>query len=420
VGKNKTILPVVKSGLCTGCGTCTGICPRNAIRMVIDKSRGIYIPQLDVERCNECGLCFEACPGHSVDFHQLNLDIFGKEPEDVLLGNYLNCYIGHANDENIRFNSASGGMITALLLFALKEGLINGVLVTGMNKDRPLEPEPFVARTKEEIMSAAKSKYCPVPANIALREILDSKDGERFAVVGLSCHIQGIRKSAAVNKKLKDRIAWYFGLLCNHTPTFLATEYLLCLARVKGEDISELHYRGEGWPGKMRIGVKGRDDVLLPFVEYWDKGFGHFFRPGRCLLCPDHGNELADISFGDPWGIEGDDSSGESMAITRSGPGEELLQEAAKEDIELRLIDRARVRGVGLREGIEANLSLSKTLGKRVPYYNRKLPKPVLSAYVKTVSGYLRAYLGTNRFLWPLLPHLPSLGRLLPIRKFIK
>ena len=35
-----------------------------------------------------------------------------------------------------------------------------------MKKDNPLEPEPFIARTREEIIEASKSKYCPVPANI--------------------------------------------------------------------------------------------------------------------------------------------------------------------------------------------------------------------------------------------------------------
>ena len=101
---DKSIDSVIKDGLCTGCGTCVGICPQSAIEMVINKSKGIYIPQLDKERCNECGICFEVCPGHAVDFRQLNWEIFGKQPEDNLLGN-LNCYVGHATDYAIRYNS---------------------------------------------------------------------------------------------------------------------------------------------------------------------------------------------------------------------------------------------------------------------------------------------------------------------------
>jgi coenzyme F420 hydrogenase subunit beta len=310
-------------------------------------------------------------------------------------------------------------LITALLVFALEEGLINGALVTRMRKDRPLEPEPFLARTKAEIISAAKSKYCPVPANIALKEVLESKEGERFAVVGLSCHIQGIRKAEAVNKKLKDRIAWHFGLLCDHTPSFLATQYLLRLAKVKGEEVSELYYRGEGWPGKTKIRLKEGRDVLLPYTDYWGNGFGYFFRPWRCRLCSDRGNELADITFGDPWGIEGDNSAGKSLIIARSEVGEELLERAAKKDIKLWRIDREKVRGAEIREGIGAKLAVSKALGKPLPLYNMSIPKPGILAYIKTMSAYVQVFLGSKRFLWPLLPSLLSLARLL-FRKPLK
>jgi coenzyme F420 hydrogenase subunit beta len=95
--------------------------------MVIDHKKRIYIPKLDKEKCTECGLCFEVCPGHSVDFKQLDQESFGKQPEDVLLGNYLNCcYIGHATDYDIRYNGSSGGLVTALLIFALERGLLTG------------------------------------------------------------------------------------------------------------------------------------------------------------------------------------------------------------------------------------------------------------------------------------------------------
>ena len=115
---NNTIAQVVKDGLCTGCGTCIALCPEEAIKLTRNEKKGIYVPELNEEKCNNCGICYEVCPGHEVDFKQLNLEIFGKEPEDVLIGNYLNCYFGHATDYDIRYNSASGGLVTQLLIFA--------------------------------------------------------------------------------------------------------------------------------------------------------------------------------------------------------------------------------------------------------------------------------------------------------------
>jgi len=35
---DKTISKVVESGLCTGCGTCVGICPEDAIQMGKEES----------------------------------------------------------------------------------------------------------------------------------------------------------------------------------------------------------------------------------------------------------------------------------------------------------------------------------------------------------------------------------------------
>jgi coenzyme F420 hydrogenase subunit beta len=174
VGVEMDIEAVVKNGLCTRCGTCVGMCPKEAIELTLDHKNGTYVPVVNRNKCNACGICYKVCPGHEVDFKRLNMEIFGKEPEEILLGNYTNCYLGYANDHNIRYNSASGGLVTALLIYALEQGLIDGALVTRMKRDSPLEPEPFIARTREEIISARGSKYCPAPANVALREILES------------------------------------------------------------------------------------------------------------------------------------------------------------------------------------------------------------------------------------------------------
>ena len=95
----KTIEEVLNAGLCNGCGTCVGLCPNSAIYM--SKSKEGYVPKLNRNECNQCGICFEVCPGHSVNFRKLNSMIFGKEKQDVLMGNYINCYVGHATDLNI-------------------------------------------------------------------------------------------------------------------------------------------------------------------------------------------------------------------------------------------------------------------------------------------------------------------------------
>jgi len=40
---------------------------------------------------------------------------------NAFIGKYLNCYIGWANNELIRYNASSGGVLTSLLAFALEK-----------------------------------------------------------------------------------------------------------------------------------------------------------------------------------------------------------------------------------------------------------------------------------------------------------
>ncbi|MFC1947589.1 Coenzyme F420 hydrogenase/dehydrogenase, beta subunit C-terminal domain [Chloroflexota bacterium] len=418
MNKNKTIEQVVGDGLCTGCGTCAGICTQNAVKMVIDHKRGIHVPRLDREKCSECGICFKVCPGNSVDFNTLNREIFGREPEDILLGNYLNFYTGYSIDDATRYNSASGGLVTALLIFALEEGIIDGALVTRMSEENPLEPQPFIARTREDIVTAARSKYCPVPANMALKEILQAEEGEKFAVVGLPCHLHGLRKVENLHNNIKQKQVLYFGLFCNHTPSLIATDYILHKVKIKKEEVERIDYRGEGWPGKMKITLRDRE-IYLPLNDYWRSGFGSFFQPERCAVCSDMVAELSDISFGDAWiGEFSQDKIGTSMIISRSEKGEELLNNALyKQVISLEPITRNKViwstrQITKFKKGVPARLSLLRRMGKAVPDYKTTSPKQGVVAYLSSLYCYLRMYLGKRHFLWRFLWYLSCLSHL--------
>lgn len=408
---NNTIAQIVKDELCTGCGTCIALCPEEAIKLTINEKKGIYVPELNEEKCNNCGICHEVCPGHEVDFKQLNLEIFRKEPEDVLIGNYINCYIGHSTDYDIRYNSSSGGLVTALLIFALEEGMIDGALVTRMKRDNPLEPEPFIARTREEIIEASKSKYCPVPASIALKEILESKEGEKFAVVGLPCHIHGIRKAEQINKKLKEKIVLHIGIFCNHAPNFWGTKLLLQKLKVRENEVLKLDYRGEGRPGSMKISKKS-GELLLP--DYWGFVGAYFFYPARCLMCSDGICELADLSFGDAWLPElSDDKIGKSMIISKSEIGEKVLQAMKlKNEIELNKVNAKKViqSQAGMLYFKKKSLNARSELFKVVPKYNiqNNLLEPDVIDRLLVLFPYLNSYASSKSVLRKVLCHIPT------------
>lgn len=375
--------------------------------MVVKKGR--YVPCLDKSRCNRCGLCHEVCPGHGVDFEGLNATLFGDILEDVALGRYLGCYVGHATDRNIRYNSASGGIVSALLAFALEEGLIDGALVTRMRRDDPLKPEPFIARTREEILSAAGSKYCPVPTNTVLREILDSD--ERIAVVGLPCHIQGLRKAEQRIPRLAQQIRLRISLACSVNFSFLGTVRFIESLRIAPQDVAVLQYRGRGWPGSVLIRLTDGTERIVPYPECYRQLGPYSLR--RCTLCSDMLGELSDLTCGDAWipEIMRTDKAGSSFVVSRTSAAEELLEyAAAKEAVELSELDledllASQGHALFKKRKLQARMRLFRWTGRRVPVYHQKLLPPTRADYLHALKLYAVRYAlgGRHRLLGRLL-----------------
>ena len=124
-----TIQSVNDTGLCHGCGTCLSICPSSAITTNVHTKKGIYVFNVDKLACTSCGLCYQVCPGHHVDFNELNNEIFGKIPDDIFIGNVLKSYEGYATNNDLRYRATSGGVTSALLHFALENGIVDGIIV---------------------------------------------------------------------------------------------------------------------------------------------------------------------------------------------------------------------------------------------------------------------------------------------------
>lgn len=409
-GRQNSVESIVASGLCVGCGTCVGVCPNSALRIAKDTQGNGYIAKLIAEKCTDCSLCLNICPSHAVDFRLLNTAPFHTESQDVLLGNYGACYIGYAIDSTIRYQSASGGLVTALLLFALENGLIDGAIVTRMNETSPLEPQVFVARSRDDIISASKSKYCPVPTNIALKDII-LKDG-KFAIVGLPCHMRGIRRYEMFHPGLQSKIALHLGLFCSNTPGFLATEYLLHQISCKSSNILNIEYRGNGWPGSMRIKLSPRLSLSLP--SYWNTGFGQYFSSIGCMLCSDQTNELADISFGDAWlpEIMREDRIGTSIVVSRNKIGQYYLEKAVLgKVITLHKIDRRKL--LESQGGIwsfkktnqKTRYMLLRVFDEKVEMhqYHSSLPRLRSIDYIRITFRLLGRRIASKRSLWRFL-----------------
>jgi coenzyme F420 hydrogenase subunit beta len=324
------------------------------------------------------------------------------------MGAYISCYTGHAVDFSVRYNAASGGGVTAVLKYGLDHGIVSGTVVTKMHEKYPLLPAPFVARTGDGLAVAQGSKYCPVPVGIALKEILN-QDG-RYAVVGLPCHIHGLRKAELVNRKLRDRVVLHLSLFCGRCINLLGTEFLLKEFQIPLQNVTQIKYRGEGWPGFLTVEYGPRARRLIPYTEYGAKfTFSNGFCPTRCMLCPDGTGELADLSFGDAWLPEfrETDSIGRSLVIARTQNGEKLLRAAVDKGYFRASpipMSRAEMSQSSLlqwhKQWLKARYGMLQSCGISVPAYDFMPSASGFDGYLDALKLLMLSRLAARRSMW--------------------
>ena len=184
-------------------------------------------------------------------------------------------------------------------------------------------------------MFSQQSKYIPIPLLTALSIVKKRK--ERFALVGLSCHIHGLHNVLDTKTSLKKQFTFSIGLVCDRVMVNAGMDYLIQKAEVEKKDVTEFYFRDKkphGYPGHIHIKTAKQSYFFPPQERMSIKDY---FTPARCRICFDKMNIGADITIGDPHGIEGVDRlEGESLVISRTQKGEEILQSINK-DVDLRL-----------------------------------------------------------------------------------
>lgn len=298
MARRENIEFVVKEFLCTSCGVCSGVCHSGAITLKLD-DYGIYTPVVDEVLCDNCGICVKVCPGHGFDYPRHYRNIHGELPEHQALGACIDAYAGYVNDQAVLQRAQSGGFVSGLLLYCLDQGIIDGAVVTRPGRESPFSFETIVACDRETLLEATGSIYNPVPAAEAVG-FLRKHDG-KFAFVGTSCQIQGMRKAERQFKELSEKVVLYIGLHCLGVFTYHFHEYLLHKTGVARGDVSRFRLRDKawrGWPCDMRLYDKSgnshdldaRKSRLIPRP---------YFTNWRCQLCFDKANEFSDVSCGD-------------------------------------------------------------------------------------------------------------------------
>ncbi|HSF65381.1 MAG TPA: Coenzyme F420 hydrogenase/dehydrogenase, beta subunit C-terminal domain [Paracoccaceae bacterium] len=323
------ITRAVACNLCTGCGACAGAFP-DFIRMVDDPLNGrrpVVAP--GVQALAAARQAAALCAGTGADATALpRADAIDRD-----WGPVLAAWQGHAADAEVRHRGSSGGAVTALALFALQSGLTRGVAHIAARADDPRLNASVISRDRAGLLRGAGSRYAQASPAEALGPIAAGSDPVAF--IGKPCDVASVAKAAAGDAALAAKLPLTIAIFCAGAPNLNATDRLLDRLEVpKGARLTDLRYRGAGWPGLMQ--ARWRDDAGAEHLSQgitYAEGWGTILqadRRWRCRICTDHTGIFADISVGDPWHTPpaGAQDAGRSLIVARTARGHAFLQAA--------------------------------------------------------------------------------------------
>jgi coenzyme F420 hydrogenase subunit beta len=311
---------VITTGLCTGCAGCVISCPHDVIGY--DHAQGGYKPfhledELGPGDCGHgqkgCTTCTRACPRFQDWEPEANGHLFAREREDdEVAGIYSDILLTRASDDMVHRIGQDGGLVSAILIWAMDQGYIDGALTSFLDGDAgSWRARPGVAATKDEVLASAGSRYTYSANTLAIDEAKE-RGLSKLALVGMSCQssvppVMWHRKVGKISKP----IVFNIGLLCSKTfDDAIFEELFEAKYGLVRADIAKMNIKGvfQIW---MRDGTY--HEVNLKECHAWT-------REG-CNHCPDFAAEHADISCG---GIG--ESNDWTLTVVRTELGREIIQ----------------------------------------------------------------------------------------------
>jgi len=300
---------IIDPGECTVCGACITACPDSHIKLIDNKPKRLK-RTMD---CVGCRTCYDAC---YMLRHDLMKDIEGSivgRGRKESIGLYRRIIAARTKYTEIERTCQNGGVVTTLLLYALDSGLIDGALVVGRDAWAPVA---CIAKTRNEIIRAAGTKYGVVPVLKELRAAVVDHRLSKICVVGSPCHIQSIRYLKHKGLPLASSVRLTIGLFCRENYEYTC---MVEKIRAKGVDITQVDKLDVSDTFNIYV---GGDKLSFPITE------AKSCVPRHCLICQDFAAELADIAIG-----SGGSPEGWSTVIVRTEEGEKVFAGMVEEGL---------------------------------------------------------------------------------------
>jgi coenzyme F420 hydrogenase subunit beta len=311
---------VITSGLCTGCAGCVIACPHDVIGY--DHEQGGYKPfhledELGPDDCvhgqKGCTSCTRACPRFRDWEPEADEHLFARaRDDDEIAGIYSDILLTRASDDMVHRMGQDGGLVSAILIWALDEGYIDGALTSFLDGAAgDWKAKPGVAATKDEILASAGSRYTYSANTLAIDEARE-RGLAKLALVGMSCQssvppVMWHRKVGKISKPF----VFNLGLLCSKT-----------FDDAIFEELFETKY-GLRKQDMIKMNIKGVFQIWMKDGAYHEINLKecHAWTREGCNYCPDFAAEHADISCG---GIGKDNDW--TLTVVRTELGREIIQ----------------------------------------------------------------------------------------------
>jgi len=302
---------VIRSDQCSFCGACMAACPMNVLWPAGEQ------PTL-IGTCALCEICYYQCP--NIEFSREEVELFlhnRTRTPDETFGISRGTFVGKATRKEIQTQAQDGGVVTALLAYALESKMIDAAVVAG--RDSKWRAKPEVATSYDDLVKNAGTKYTPSPTLLGVRSAIDEYVKTKIGVVGTPCQMRAVRRiqtSPLGNRRLGQAITLCIGLFCMESYGY--DKLIEAYVTSKGIDPSAVTRMGIK-KGSF-IALSGETELLhVPLKEV------DAFVRNSCKQCDDFTAEYSDISVG---GIGC--PTGYSTVIARTEKGLELLKNAEK------------------------------------------------------------------------------------------
>ena len=302
---------------CTGCGACKNICPKKAIKIIVDEY-GYQKSVIDKSLCIKCDACKRICP--------MNGTYDCKKISEM-----KNLYSFKSKNNSILLESSSGGFSYVLSNFLNNNYYICGCYYdTNTNKAKHIIINP---NNNNELHKIQGSKYIQSNTHEIIEKLLNLPGDSKVVFFGTPCQVAGLNNIIKL-KKNKDRFV-LVELICHGIPSSILWEtYLNEMINKYNLNSKKINvkFRNKkyGW-NKKTITIKD-DKKTININESNDLFYTFFNRKyvnnKSCYECPFRTNSCADIKIGDYWGEKFiNDKTGVSMILALTSKGEKIIDE---------------------------------------------------------------------------------------------